>query len=35
MRNKLKIDLNNYTRGKIDCAGLDVPKLLEEVKNEV
>ena len=25
----------NYTKGKIDCAGLNVPKLLEEVKNEV
>jgi len=25
----------NYTKGKIDCAGLDMPKLLEEVKNEV
>jgi hypothetical protein len=25
----------NYTKGKIDCAGLDMPKLLQEVKNEV
>jgi len=25
----------NYTKGKIDCAGLDLPKMLEEVKNEV
>ena len=25
----------NYTRGKIDCAGLDMPKLLQEVKLEL
>jgi hypothetical protein len=25
----------NYTRGKIDCAGLDLVKLLEETKNEI